>query len=66
MSGHSIKDCVPFKDEVQKLIQLGVLSFDVEEMVINETSKENIATSIAIFDSYIDEKKQIIECPAQS
>ena len=64
MSGHSIKDCVPFKDEVQKLIQSGVLSFVLEEMVINEATDEGITTSIAIFDSYIDEKKQIIECPA--
>ena len=30
MLGHSIEDCIPFKDEVQKLIQFGVLSFAME------------------------------------
>ncbi|XWS65259.1 hypothetical protein CRYUN_Cryun05aG0078000 [Craigia yunnanensis] len=32
--GHSIEDCCPFKDEVQRLIQAGVLSFTVEEQLI--------------------------------
>ena len=35
-------------------------------MVINETTKEDIVASIAIFDSHIDEKKEVIECPTQS
>ena len=38
----------------------------MEEMVINEVTDEDIAASIAILDSHINENKEIIECPAQS
>ena len=38
----------------------------MEEMVINETVDKGIVASIAVFDSHIDENKEIIECRAQS
>ena len=47
MPGHSIEDCIPFKDEVQKLIQSGVLSFAVEEQLIDEPIEEDIVANIS-------------------
>ena len=41
-------------------------SFATDEMVINEATNKGITTSIDVFDSHIDENKEIIECPAQS
>ena len=66
MTGLSIEDCVPFKDQVQKLIQIGVLSFVVQEVVINEVTVEDIAASTASSDPHIDVSKEVIECPKQS
>ena len=41
----------------------GVLSFVVEEMVINEATNEDKTASIAIFNSHINENEEVIECP---
>ena len=64
--GHSIEDCALSKDEVQKLIESGVLSFTVMEPLINEMDEEDRDTTLTISKSYIDVDGKAIECFVQS
>ena len=64
--GHSIEDYAPFKDEVQRLIKLGALSFVVVEQLINGVIKEERATTLTISNSYNDVDGNAIECFVQS
>ena len=43
-----------------------MLSFVVEEIVINEVTNEDIAASTTISDSHMDENEEVIECSEQS
>ncbi|XWS10525.1 hypothetical protein CRYUN_Cryun38cG0002800 [Craigia yunnanensis] len=63
--GHAIEDCALFKDEVQRLIQVGVLSFAVEEQLIGEVTEEDIAITITTHDFHVDDSENTIECSVQ-
>ena len=43
---HLTEHCTPFKDEMQRLIKLGTLSFAVVEQLINGAAEEDIAITL--------------------
>ena len=59
---HSTENCAPFKDEVQRLIKLSVLSFTVVKQSISGVVEKDIAMVLTTFNSYIDMDENAIEC----
>ncbi|XWS75409.1 hypothetical protein CRYUN_Cryun01aG0085000 [Craigia yunnanensis] len=66
VAGHTIEDCAPFIDEMQKLIESGVLSYTIMEQLINEVDREDRDIALTIPDSYIGMDENTVECSVQS
>ena len=63
--GHSIEDFALFKDEVQRLIKSGALSFAVVEQLINR-AEEDTTMTLTTSNSFINVDENTIECSFQS